>query len=309
MYIIRGLKNIPSQYRGAVVTIGNFDGVHLGHQTLFSQLHTLGAVHGGAPIMAITFEPHPQRLLNPEKAPVRITNVRGKARWMDVHGVDAMFILRFTRELAALDPETFVQRILVDGLGIRDILVGGNFRFGVKGAGSCQDLHRLGVKFGFGVHCQTLLESTGEAVSSTRIRQAIAHGDFSQATELLGRPFEIEERVMGGKRRGRGLGFPTANLALTGLLHPPSGVYVVEGWIDGEWLPAVANIGNNPTFGDVGLHLEVHLLALCDDLYRRVVRVRFLKRLRAEVKFKDVDALKAQIAKDIVAAKAFFVAQ
>ena len=136
MYIIRGLKNIPSQYRGSVATIGNFDGVHLGHQTLFSRLRSFSESHGGAPTMAITFEPHPQRLLNPDKAPVRITNVRGKARWMDDQGVDAMFILRFNRQLSLLSPEEFVRQILVDGLGVREVLIGGNFRFGARGAGS-----------------------------------------------------------------------------------------------------------------------------------------------------------------------------
>jgi riboflavin kinase / FMN adenylyltransferase len=306
MYIIRGLKNIPPKYRGSVVTIGNFDGVHLGHQTIFSRLHALGVVHGGAPVMAITFEPHPQRLLSPKKAPVRITNVRGKARWMEVNGVDAMFILRFNRALAALDPETFVRTILVEGLGVREVLVGGNFCFGVRGSGRFEDLQRLGEQFGFGVHSQELYGSVGGSVSSTRIREAVGGGDFSLAKDLLGRPFEIESRVIGGKHRGRGLGFPTANFALAGLLHPPTGVYVVEGWIDGKWLPAVANVGRNPTFGDEGLHLEVHLLAPCGDIYRKVVRVQFLQRLREEIKFRDVEALKLQIARDVVEAKAFF---
>ena len=288
------------------MTIGNFDGVHRGHQTLFNRLHSLGANHGGVPVMAITFEPHPQRLLNPAKAPVRITNVRSKARWLSEHGVDAMFILRFTRELASLDPESFVRRILVDGLGVREVLIGGNFRFGVRGAGSCDDLQDLGEKFGFGVHCMTLFESSGGTVSSTRIRQGVADGDFALAAELLGRPFEIEGRVMGGKHRGKGLGFPTANLALANILHPPTGVYVVEGFVDEQWLPAVANVGRNPTFGDEGLHLEVHMLGPCGDLYRRVVRIRFLKRLRAEVKFKSVEALKSQIFQDVKAAQSFF---
>ncbi|MBF0453930.1 MAG: bifunctional riboflavin kinase/FAD synthetase [Magnetococcales bacterium] len=309
MYIIRGLKNIPSQYRGAVVTIGNFDGVHRGHQTLFSRLHTLAESQGGAPIMAITFEPHPQRLLNPQQAPVRITGVRGKARWMAEHGVDAMFILRFNQALAGLEPEDFVRQVLVDGLAVRQVLIGGNFRFGAKGAGRCQDLQRLGEQWGFAVECQTLFESQGGTISSTRIRQAVSQGSFDLAKQLLGRPFELEGRVIGGQRRGRGLGFPTANFALNGLLHPPSGVYVVEGWIDGQWLPAVANIGNNPTFGDEGMHLEVHLLAPCGDIYRRVVRIRFLKRLREEVKFQNVEALKAQISRDVQQAKAFFAAQ
>ncbi|MBF0195318.1 MAG: bifunctional riboflavin kinase/FAD synthetase [Magnetococcales bacterium] len=309
MYIIRGLQNIPSKYRGAVVTIGNFDGVHLGHQQLFYRLGSLSLKYGGAPVMAITFEPHPQRLINPDRAPVRITNVRGKSRWMGVHGVDAMFILRFNRELAALEPESFVKQFLVDGIGIQQVLVGSNFRFGAKGAGSFIDLQQLGKKYNFGVHSEPLLVANGDAVSSTRVRNAVSQGDLKLASDLLGRPFEIEKRVMGGKRRGRGLGFPTANFALEGLLHPPTGVYIVEGRIDGSWLPAVANVGRNPTFGDEGLHLEVHMLSPCGDIYRRVVRVRFLKRVREEIKFADVEALKIQIGKDVEEAKAFFASR
>lgn len=307
MYIIRGLKHVPAHFRGAVVTIGNFDGVHRGHQTLFARLQTLARDHGGAPVVAITFEPHPQKVLNPEKAPVRITNVRGKARWMAVHGVDAMFIIRFNHALAALSPEAFVQRYLVEGLGIKAVLIGGNFRFGVRGGGNCPFLDTLGREHGFAVHCQTLFETTGGTVSSTRVRQGVAKGDLSLAERLLGRPFEIEGRVIGGQHRGRGLGFPTANLVLAGLLHPPPGVYIVEGWIDDVWQPAVANIGRNPTFGDEGLHLEVHLLAPCGDIYRRVVRIRFWQRLREEKKFTDIEQLKQQITRDVEEAQRFFL--
>ncbi|MBF0590226.1 MAG: hypothetical protein HQL53_13980, partial [Magnetococcales bacterium] len=153
---------------------------------------------------------------------------------------------------------------------------------------------------------QPAFKLDGEVVSSTRIRQAIRGRDFDAAARRLGRPFEIEGRVNCGKRRGRGMGFPTANMTLSGLLHPPSGVYVVEGWVDGQWKPAVANVGHNPTFGDEGLHLETHLLAECGDIYRKVMRVRFLKFLRDEVKFPNIEALKSQIALDVVQAQDFF---
>ncbi len=306
MYIIRGFKNIPSRFRGSVVTIGNFDGIHQGHQAVFRQLRQLARIHGDVPTLAVTFEPHPLKLLVPERAPVRITGVRGKSRWMARHDVDAMFILRFTRELAALDPESFVRRVLREQLAAREVLVGKNFRFGAGRAGDFNELERLGKRFGFGVHCQPLFEADGVTVSSTRIRNLVTGGRFEAAAQLLGREFEIEGRVTQGHKRGRGLGFPTANLALTDMLHPPPGVYVVEGRINGNWLPAVANLGRNPTYGDTDLHLEVHLMAACGDLYRRVLRIRFLKHLRPEVKFATPQALKEQITRDVDEARAFF---
>ena len=306
MYIIRGHKNIPDRFRGGVVTIGNFDGVHLGHRAVFQQLRALSAGHGGAPTVAITFEPHPLKLLAHDRAPSRITGVRGKARWMDEQGIDAMYILRFTRELAALEPETFVRRVLCEELAVREVLVGGNFRFGARRAGTFADLEALGKQLGFGVHRLTLQQLDGKTISSTRIRELVTTGRFDAAARLLGREFEIEGRVTQGHKRGRGLGFPTANLALADMLHPPPGVYVVEGRVNGHWLPAVANLGRNPTFGDADLHLEVHLLAPCGDLYRQVLRIRFLGHLRPEMKFSDPETLKSQIGRDVADARAFF---
>ncbi|MBF0368213.1 MAG: riboflavin biosynthesis protein RibF [Magnetococcales bacterium] len=306
MYIIRGIGNLPDRFRGGAVTIGNFDGVHLGHQAIFARLRRLAAHHPGAPTLAVTFEPHPLRLLDPSKAPVRITGVRGKSRWMERHGVDAMFILQFNRTLAAMEAERFVRTILADGLDAREVLVGDNFRFGAGGKGHVPLLEELGIGFGFGVHKQSLHQVDGQPVSSTRIRQAVGEGDFATAERLLGRSFEIEGRVGRGQQRGKGLGFPTANLTLSGLLHPPPGVYVVEGRVDGGWLPGVANLGRNPTFGDVGLGLETHLLAPCGNLYRKVLRVRFRKRLRGEVRFSGPQALVEQISKDVAQAQAFF---
>lgn len=308
MYIIRGLRNLPPRFRGGVVTIGNFDGIHRGHQELFRQVR-LKADALDAPALAITFEPHPARLLRPSQAPARIIGVRGKARWMGRHGLDAMFILHFNRALAALSPEAFVREILVEGLAVKTVLVGRNFRFGRGGGGDGALLQHLGEQFGFEAVEADLSTEEGETISSTRVRMAVHQKNFDAAARLLGRPFEIEARVGGGRRIGRGLGYPTANLALTDLLHPPAGVYVVEGRVDGQWLAGVANVGINPTFGGTDLHLEVHMLAPCGDLYRRVLRVRFWHHLRDEIKFPDPEALKAQIALDVARAEAFLAQQ
>ncbi|MBF0142763.1 MAG: riboflavin biosynthesis protein RibF [Magnetococcales bacterium] len=307
MYIIRGLSNIPGKFRGAAATIGNFDGVHLGHQSLFHELDHLAAPHG-APVMAITFEPHPMRLVNPAMAPPRITGVRGKSRWMSRFGVDAMFILPFTHLLAALTPRAFVEEILVGGLALKEVLVGTNFHFGCHGSGNFDVLRELGRHFGFGVHQRELLNLDGEVISSTRVREVVHNRDFSLAARLLGHHFEIEGRVGHGHHRGRSLGFPTANLNLNGLLHPPPGVYIVEGRTEEGWLPGVANVGGNPTFGETEPHLEVHFLRPCGNLYRKVMRIRFHEFLREQIAFPSPSELMRQIARDIARAEAMFAA-
>ncbi|MBF0623489.1 MAG: bifunctional riboflavin kinase/FAD synthetase [Magnetococcales bacterium] len=306
MDIIRGIGNLPQRLYGSVITIGNFDGIHLGHQAVFRTLRGL-ADHHGVPAMAVTFEPHPRSLVAPDRAaPPRITGLRGKALWMGRCGVNAMLVLRFTRELAALPPERFVHEFLVSGLGAREVLVGFNFRFGAGGRGTFTLLQELGNRFGFGVHRQDAHRSGSLTISSTRIREFVAAGDFESAERLLGRPFEIDNRVVGGHKRGRGLGFPTANLSLAGRIHPPPGVYVVSARVDDQLLPGVANLGCNPTFGNEGMHLEVHLLADCGDLYRRHLQVRFHRWLREEIRFSGPAALKARIAQDVAEARAYF---
>lgn len=306
MHIIRGLGNLPPRFRGSAITIGNFDGVHRGHQAVFQSLcHRARELESHA--LAMTFEPHPVRLLHPERAPPRITGVRAKARWMEAYGVDAMLILRFTRPLAALQADDFVRQVLVDKLAVRDVLVGYDFRFGAGGQGNFATLTAMGAEYGFTVCRQEPFYQEGGVVSSTRVRQAVFERDFSLAAQLLGRPFEIEGRVCRGFQRGKTLGFPTANLALTDLLHPPMGVYLVEGRINGHWLPGVANVGHNPTFGgrDEPL-LEVHLLAAMDDFYGRVIRVRFHKPLREQRRFSGVPALVEQIREDVRVASDYF---
>ncbi|MBF0184408.1 MAG: riboflavin biosynthesis protein RibF [Magnetococcales bacterium] len=307
MYIIRGIRHLPPHLRGAAVVIGNFDGVHLGHQSLMQTLRQRAVELGSVPTLAVTFAPHPQKLLNPEQAPERITSIRGKARQIAEQQIDGLLVLHFSRQLASLSPENFVRQILVEGLGIRAVLVGKNFRFGACGEGHCSTLAHLGQQYGFQVYCHSLLRDPGEqTVSSTRVRELVKQCRFEEVIDLLGRPFEIEGRVTHGHKRGHSLGFPTANLVLADLLHPPPGVYIVEGRVEDRWLPAVANLGFNPTFGDHRLRLEVHLLVPCGNLYRQLLRVRFLRRIRDEITFANSDALKRQIAADVQEAQRFF---
>ncbi|NGZ06287.1 MAG: riboflavin biosynthesis protein RibF [Magnetococcales bacterium] len=308
MYIIRGLRNLPTRFRHAVVAIGNFDGVHRGHQALFARLRELAVGQGGAPIMAVTFEPHPLRLLDPTRAPARITGLRGKARWMEEAGVEGLFVLQFSRQLAAMSPEAFVQAVLVNGLGVREVLVGENFRFGAKGVGTFEDLEQMGRKYGFGVHAHPLVILDGQTVSSTWVRREVESGSFGMAARLLDRPFEIEGRVVVGDRRGRTLGFPTANLPLSGMLYPPRGVYISRACVGGCWVPSVVNVGRNPTFGEHETRLEAHMLVSDEvmELYRKVLRIQFLHHLRPEMTFPNPEALRAQIGQDVAAAREFF---
>ncbi|MBF0140124.1 MAG: bifunctional riboflavin kinase/FAD synthetase [Magnetococcales bacterium] len=298
MYIIRGKVNIIPRFTNAVVTIGNFDGVHSGHQAIFARLELLSRQHRDAPRVVITFEPHPRQFLGTGERLARITTLRAKARQLRELGVDAVCVLRFNRELAMLPAATFVERYLVQGLGVCEVLVGENFRFGAGGAGNLETLRHLGDRYGFGVHGQPLERMGDTVISSSKIREAVQRGDMERAGTMLGRPFEMEGRVLPGAKRGRVLGFPTANIRVNNMLHPLKGVWVVQCRVAGRWMPGVANLGHNPTFGQSWVSLETHLFDYQGDLYRQWLRVKFLKYLRPEEKFASLDALKNQIAQD-----------
>ncbi|MBF0629603.1 MAG: bifunctional riboflavin kinase/FAD synthetase [Magnetococcales bacterium] len=306
MYIIRGNLNIVPRFKKAVVTIGNFDGVHRGHQAIFSRLQSLSHAHGGAPRVVITFEPHPRRFLGTDQSMARITRLGVKVRRLAEAGVDAVFILRFNRDLATLSAEEFVQRHLVQGLGVREVLVGENFRFGSGGEGNLETLRQLGAQHGFGVHEEPLMRVGDTVISSSMIRAAVMRGDLEQAGVMLGRPFEMEGRVIAGARRGRTLGFPTANIPVRNMLHPPLGAWIVQGWVAGIWRKGVANLGINPTFSLEWVNLETHLLDFSGDLYRQWLRVEFLKFIRPEQKFSNLEALQRRIARDVQEAKHYF---
>ncbi len=309
MELIRGLHNLRPRHRGCVATIGNFDGVHLGHQAVLGQLAEK-AGQLGLPTTVVTFEPHPQEWFFPDRAPPRLTRLREKLTALRRYSVDRVLVLRFDARLAAMEAAAFVERILVRGLGVRHLVVGDDFRFGRNRAGDFAFLRAMGARHGFDVVAMHSFRIEGERVSSTRIRQALAAGDMDTAEKLLGRPYRMCGRVAHGDRRGRGIGFPTANLHLHRRASPVLGVFAVEVFgVPGEPVPGVANVGVRPTVDGTCALLEVHLLDFAGDLYGRYVQVDFLHKLRDERRFASFEALRAQIRRDVEAARAWFAAR
>ncbi len=309
MELIRGLHNLRPRHRGCVATIGNFDGVHLGHQAVLGQLAEK-AEQLGLPTTVVTFEPHPQEWFFPDRAPPRLTRLREKLTALRRYSVDRVLVLRFDARLAAMEAAAFVERILVDGLGVRHLVVGDDFRFGRNRAGDFAFLRAMGARHGFDVVAMHSFRIDGARVSSTRIREALAGGDMDTAEKLLGRPYRMCGRVAHGDRRGRGIGFPTANLHLHRRASPVLGVFAVEVFgVPGEPVPGVANVGVRPTVDGTRALLEVHLLDFEGDLYGRYVQVDFLHKLRDERRFASFEALRAQIRRDVEAARAWFAAR
>lgn len=291
---------------GVVLTIGNFDGVHLGHRAILQRLAEASRAFG-LPASVMTFEPHPRELFNPAAAPTRLTSLREKLQLLAEAGVDQVYLRRFDRTYAALTPADFIQQEVV-GLGARWVMVGDDFRFGARRAGDVALLRAAGERHGFAVEGLPDVLSDGLRVSSTRVREALAAGRLDDATRLLGRPYSISGRVMHGRKLGRTLGFPTANVQLRHNRPPCAGIFVVEveGIAPRPW-PAVASLGKQPTVDQSGNYsLEVHLLDFDGDLYERHVRVDFLAWLRDEARFDSLESLTAAIAADVVAARQYF---
>ncbi|HQU16859.1 MAG: riboflavin biosynthesis protein RibF [Chromatiales bacterium 21-64-14] len=306
MDLIRGLHNLQPAHRGCVATIGNFDGVHLGHQAVLGQLAEQGR-ELALPTTVITFEPHPQEFFAGAAAPPRLTRFREKVLALRRFAVDRVLCLPFDPRLAQLPPEEFIRRVLVDGLGVRYLVVGDDFRFGHGRRGDFHLLQAAGREHGFPVVNLHTFTIDGERVSSTRIRAALAAGDLATAEKLLGRPYRMRGRVARGDGRGRGIGFPTANLHLHRRVSPVRGVFAVQMFgVEGEPVPGVANLGNRPTVDGTHSLLEVHLLDFQGDLYGRHVAVDFLHRIRDEQRFASLDALVQQIHRDVAAARRYF---
>lgn len=306
MRLIRGFHNLRASDRGCVATIGNFDGVHLGHRAVFRRLIDLARGYQ-RPATVITFEPQPMEFFAPLHAPARLTRLREKARVMADDGIAQLMVLRFDRTLASLEPERFVSRLLVEGLGVRYLLVGDDFRFGRARAGDYQLLCDCGRTYGFEVANLATVHHGGERISSTRVRAALADGKMEVAQHLLGRPYCMHGRVAHGDKRGRELGFPTANIHLHRHSTPLSGVYaVLVHGLDQGSLPGVANVGVRPTVDGTQARLEVHLFDFEKDIYGAQLRVEFRAWLRPEQKFASLAALREQIARDSAAAKAVF---
>ena len=285
--------------RPNAVTIGNFDGVHRGHQAMLARLTARAASVGAAPAV-LTFEPHPREIFTPESAPTRLTSLREKLEILRALGVAHVHVCRFTRPFAALPAEDFVRRILVDGLQARYVLVGDDFRFGAKRAGNFALLRQLGEKYGFEAESLHTVEAAGQRASSTAVRDALAAGDMATAAQMLGRPYSISGRVVGGDQLGRKIGYPTANIQLKHNRPPLTGIFAVrvQGLEQPDW-PGVASLGTRPTVHANGRPtLEVHLFNFDQSIYRRHLRVEFLHKLRDEAKFPSLDALIAQIDED-----------
>ena len=301
MHVFRHFENLPDEVRGASVAVGNFDGVHLGHQAVIGEAGRV-ARDQGIPWAVLSFEPHPRSLFTTNQEPFRLTPFRIKARHVEALGVDNMIILHFDHEFAGLSADDFVKKVLVKGLGARHVVSGYDFVFGHKRAGNCELLLHKGKEEGFDFTCVSAVDDGETIYSSTRVRRCLKAGDPRGAANLLGRPFEIEGRVEHGDARGRTIGFPTANLHLGEYLRPALGVYAVRAGIDEgadtRWLEGVANFGNRPTFDKKDTIFEVHLFDFDDDLYGRHLRIALVDFLREEKKFDGLDDLKAQIALD-----------
>ncbi len=308
MQVIRGLHNLRSEHRGCVATIGNFDGVHLGHQAVFRHLLAQASALS-LPATVITFEPQPQEFFAPHKAPARLTRMREKLGALLDAGIDRVVLLEFGHKLSEMPAAQFVQRLLLDGLDIRYLYVGDDFRFGKGRTGDIELLRKVGLREGFGVENINTFVVGDERVSSTRIRELLAAGDLDRAAHYLGRPYRICGRVAHGNARGRSIGFPTANINLHRRVSPLNGVYAVSTHgLETEPLSGVANIGTRPTVaGDDRYLLEVHLFDFDREIYGQHVQVEFRQKLREEKRFDSFDALRAQITQDTQAAKTFFL--
>tara|TARA_R110000868_G_scaffold56449_6_gene174634 strand:- start:1426 stop:2370 length:945 start_codon:yes stop_codon:yes gene_type:complete len=299
MQVFHGYDRSEAGPRGAVIALGNFDGVHIGHRAVLDVARGL-ATEIRAGLGVALFEPHPRRYFAPDARSFRLMSQARRDATLEALGVVQLHVLEFDRAMAQMTPEVFVQTVLADGLGIAGIVTGSDFRFGAGRAGSVVELAQLCAALGIRSAFAELEGNGSDKVSSTRIRQAIHDGNMLAAAELLGARWTVDGLVVQGNQRGRTIGFPTANIDMGDYVRPAYGVYAVQVGIDGEPAkrPAVANIGKRPTVDGVTEVLEVHLLDFDGDLYGRELAVEFHDHLRSERRFDGLDALKAQIALD-----------
>jgi riboflavin kinase/FMN adenylyltransferase len=302
MRIVRELESFPSDAPPSAVALGVFDGVHLGHRAILGTAVTRARA-GGLQALACTFDPHPMEVLQPGRAPGPITPLDERLALIGESGVDAVVVLAFTRALAGMEPEAFVKDVLLGRLRAREVVVGYNHRFGRGARGDAQLLEGLAGRLGFQAHVVAPTTVDGAPVSSSEIRSALQRGDVAAAARALGRPYGIGGTVTAGAGRGRVLGFPTANIAPDRPLLVDRGVYRGRVLVAGRSWDAVVNVGVRPTFGETTLAVEAHLLDFSGDLYDRQVRLDFLDRIRAEMRFPSVEDLKAQVARDIATAR------
>ncbi len=307
MELIRGIHNIKPEHHGCVLTIGNFDGVHLGHQTVLSQV-SAQADKLGLPSVVMTFEPQPMELFAKDKAPARLTRLRDKYVQLNKLELDRLLCVNFNRHFASLSADEFVSDLLVKRLGVKFLVVGDDFCFGKNRQGDFAMLQEAGKRYGFEVVSTQSFCLERLRVSSTAIRDALARDELNDVTGMLGRHYSISGRVSHGRKLGRTIGFPTANIPLKRCVSPVSGVYVVEAHgIDGQAVGGVANIGQRPTVKGVRQQLEVHLFDFQGNLYGKQLEVVLLHKLRDEYKFESFEALKQQIELDAEAARVWLL--
>lgn len=312
MQLIRGLHNIRPEDHGCVLTIGNFDGVHLGHCRVINAL-VAQAKKLNCPAAVMIFEPQPQELFAPEKAPARLTRFRDKYNLLKKLGVDRLICVNFNVKFASISAQDFIEQLLVKELGIKHLIIGDDFRFGKNRQGDFTLLQKASKEFAFGLSDTASYKLENCRISSTAIRQALEHDDLDGAAKMLGRSYAISGRVVHGDKQGRKLGFPTANVLLKRRVSPVSGVYVVKViWPKGQLdkpLLGVANIGSRPTVAGIRQQLEVYIFNFNSDLYGQAIEVVLLKKLRNEQRFESLEALRAQIKQDSEAAKHYLQLQ
>ncbi|MEK7991761.1 MAG: bifunctional riboflavin kinase/FAD synthetase [Thiotrichaceae bacterium] len=306
MEFIRSISQLRPQHHQCVATIGNFDGVHRGHQTVIQQVKT-ESLELDLPATVIIFEPQPQEFFIPDKAPTRLTRLREKLLAFQHYGVDRVLCLGFKNTLANLEPEHFIQQILINGLGVKYLVVGDDFHFGKQRHGNYKTLQDAAQQYQFKIEKQYTFLIDGERVSSTRIRHALAQGNMQLANELLGRPYMLSGRISYGQQRGRTIGFPTANIFLHRHKSPLQGVFAVKvHGLGHRALTGVANLGTRPTVNGSQLLLEVHLFDFKQQVYGKYIDVEFIAKIRDEQKFDSFELLKQQINQDAQAARQLF---
>lgn len=311
MEFIRSLNHLRSTHQPCVATIGNFDGVHLGHQKILQALQHK-ARELGVPAVVIIFEPQAREFFPHAQTPARLTRLREKLALFHQFGIDRVLCLRFNSALSSLSPEQFIQRVLVDGLAVKHLIVGDDFRFGKRRQGDFKQLEQAGLVHGFSVADTPTLEALDDGksrrISSSWVRTALASGQMELAQSLLGRPYSMSGRVVHGQKKGRTIGFPTANIQLKRDVSPLFGVFAVQlHGITDKPLAGVANLGTRPTVNGSCLLLEVHLFDFSQDIYRYHVKVDFLHHIRVEKRFESFEQLKQQIVLDTQTARDFFV--
>ncbi|MEE8328549.1 MAG: bifunctional riboflavin kinase/FAD synthetase [Thermodesulfovibrionia bacterium] len=299
MKLIDGIENVTERFSYPVLAIGNFDGIHLGHQTIFRMLTESARKNNGTSIV-FTFEPHPLRIIAPERAPKLLTTFKEKTSLISNFGIDVLICANFTREFANMKAEDFVKNVLLNTIRVKEVFVGSNYFFGKGRRGSPVLLKELGKKYGFKASIIPEIKIDGAVPSSSRIRTLIAKGRVEEASVFLGRNYSVEGVVIRGAKRGKNLlNIPTANIATSNELLPKYGVYAATAEFEGKIYGGAVNIGCNPTFEDKKFSFEVHILRFDGELLGKTLRVNFIKRIRDEIKFSNVKDLAAQVKKDI----------